>query len=193
MGIASIGVGQNGYRRVLLADSPKAGDGNLLYALELFHNDGPFTKPDDYRKVNGVLRYSEGNAGNGFNVTAMAYRGRWNATDQVPKRAVDAGEIGRFDAIDPTDGGTAHRYSLSGAWRRTTSTGSTAVNAYVIHNELDLYSNFTYFLNNPINGDQFNQRDRRTTAGLNVSHTVPTPWFGRESETTADCRPSTAE
>jgi hypothetical protein len=185
MGIASIGVGRNAYRRALLADSPKVGGGNLLYALELFHNDGPFRNPDDYRKVNGVLRYSEGNAGNGFNVTAMAYRGRWNATDQVPKRAVDTGQIGRFDAIDATDGGTARRYSLSGAWRRTTSTGSTNVNAYVIHNELDLYSNFTYFLDNPVSGDQFNQRDRRTTLGLNLSHTVAMPLFGRESETTA--------
>ena len=75
-GIASIGLGQNGYRRTLLADSPAVGNGNLLYALELFHNDGPFTHGDDYRKINGVLRYGQGNEANGFNVTAMAYRGR---------------------------------------------------------------------------------------------------------------------
>ena len=183
-GSASIGFGQFGYRRTLLADSPKVGGGNLLYALELFKNDGPFTNPDDYRKVNGVLRYSEGSAGNGFNVTAMAYRGRWNATDQIPRRAVDSHEIGRFDAIDPTDGGKAERFSLSGAWSRTTAEGSTSVNAYVIRSKLDLYSNFTYFLDDPVNGDQFNQRDRRTTTGLNVNHTVPTPLLGKESETT---------
>ena len=183
-GIASIGIGQFGYRRTLLADSPKVGSGNLLYALELFKNDGPFTNPDDYRKINGVLRYSEGTAGNGFNVTAMAYRGRWNATDQIPRRAAESNEIGRFDAIDPSDGGKAERFSLSGAWNRTTAEGSTSVNAYVIRSKLDLYSNFTYFLDDPVNGDQFNQRDRRTTTGLNVSHTLPTPLLGRESETT---------
>jgi hypothetical protein len=183
-GIASIGFGQNNYRRALLADSPAFGSGNLLYALELFHNDGPFVNPDDYKKINGVLRYGQGNEANGFNVTAMAYRGKWNATDQIPKRAVDAGLLGRFDAIDPTDGGMAHRYSLSGAWHETSAAGSTNVNAYVIHNQLDLYSNFTYFLDNPVNGDQFNQTDRRTTTGLNASHTLPTPIFGRESETT---------
>ena len=183
-GIASVGVGQNGYRRTLLADSPALGNGNLLYALELFHNDGPFTKGDDYRKINGVLRYGQGNEANGFNLTAMAYRGRWNATDQIPKRAVDAGQLGRFDAIDPTDGGMAHRYSLSGAWHESTAAGSTNVNAYVIHNKLDLYSNFTYFLDDPVNGDQFNQSDRRTTLGLNASRTIPTPMFGKESETT---------
>jgi hypothetical protein len=183
-GIASVGIGQNGYRRALLADSPAFGNGNLLYALELFRNDGPFTNPDDYRKINGVLRYGQGNEANGFNVTAMAYHGKWNATDQIPKRAVDAGLLGRFDAIDPTDGGNSHRYSLSGAWHKSDAAGSTNVNAYVIHNQLDLYSNFTYFLDDPVNGDQFNQRDRRTTTGLNASHTLPTPLFGKESETT---------
>jgi outer membrane cobalamin receptor len=183
-GIASLGIGQNGYRRALLADSPALGNGNLLYALELFHNDGPFTRGDDYRKINGVLRYGQGNEANGFNLAAMAYRGRWNATDQIPKRAVDAGELGRFDAIDPSDGGVAHRYSLSGAWHRSDASGSTNINAYVIHNKLDLYSNFTYFLDDPVNGDQFNQADRRTTLGLNASRTIATPFFGKESETT---------
>ena len=183
-GIASVGIGQNGYRRTLLADSPALGNGNLLYALELFHNDGPFTRGDDYRKINGVLRYGQGNEANGFNVTAMAYRGRWNATDQIPRRAVDAGTLGRFDTIDASDGGVAHRYSLSGAWHRSDAAGSTNVNVYAIHNKLDLYSNFTYFLDDPVNGDQFNQADRRTTLGLNASRTIPTPLFGKESDTT---------
>ena len=183
-GIASVGIGQNGYRRTLLADSPALGSGNLLYALELFHNDGPFTRGDDYRKINGVLRYGQGNEANGFNVTAMAYRGRWNATDQIPRRAVDAGELGRFDTIDASDGGIAHRYSLSSAWHRSDASGSTSINAYMIHNKLDLYSNFTYFLDDPVNGDQFNQADRRTTLGLNASRTIPTPFLGKESDTT---------
>ncbi|MDB5749562.1 MAG: TonB-dependent receptor, partial [Massilia sp.] len=144
-GIASIGIGQNGYLRTLLADSPRLGGGNLLYALELFHNDGPFTHPDDYRKFNGVLRYSQGTAANGFNVAAMAYRAKWNATDQIPRRAVDNGTLSRFDAVDPTDGGQSHRYSLSGGWRRSDAASSDAINAYLIHNKLDLFSNFTYF------------------------------------------------
>lgn len=183
-GLASIGLGQNGYRRMLVADSPRLGNGNLLYALEALHNDGPFTTADNYRKLNGVLRYSEGTAGNGFHVAAMAYRARWNATDQIPMRAVDSGLIGRFDAIDTTDGGNVHRYSLSGAWRRSSGAGATQVDGYIIRNELDLYSNFTYFLNDPVNGDQFNQRDKRTTAGMNASHTWPVSLFGKEAENT---------
>ena len=183
-GIASIGLGQQGYRRVLLADSPAVGSGNLLYALELHHNDGPFTRPDDYRKINGVLRYSQGSQADGFNVTAMAYRAKWNSTDQIAQRAVDSGEISRFDALDPTDGGSSRRYSLSGAWRNTTDSGTTKVNAYLVRQQLDLYSNFTYFLDDPVNGDQFNQPDRRVTAGVKASHAWQTRGLGKSSQTT---------
>lgn len=182
-GIASIGLGQNGYARTLLADSPKVGNGNLLYALELFHNDGPFINPDNFRKYNGVLRYSEGSATNGFDVTAMAYRGKWNATDQIPLRAVANGSLNRFAAIDATDGGDSHRYSLSAGWRKSTGTSFSKINAYVIHNQLDLFSNFTYFNDDPVNGDQFNQADKRVTTGLNISHAWRAA-FGLESENT---------
>ena len=183
-GIASLGFGTKGYRRTLLADSPRLGDGNLLYALELFHNDGPFLVGDDYRKVNGVLKYSGGTDTNGFNVTAMAYKARWHATDQIPLRAVASGEVDRFGAIDQTDGGRAERYSLSTAWYRTGETTSSKVNAYVLRNRLDLFSNFTYFLDDPVNGDQFSQPDRRMTTGLNASHSWNQQLLGRESQTT---------
>jgi outer membrane receptor protein involved in Fe transport len=183
-GIASIGIGQNGFRRTLVADSPQVGNGNLLYALELFENDGPFVNKDKYRKLNGVLRYSEGTESNGFNVSLMAYKAHWNATDQIPQRAIDEGKLGsRFDAIDPTDGGEAHRVSLSGAWVRTDDDSATNVNAYIIQNQLDLYSDFTYFLDHPDTGDQFEQPDRRVTLGLNASHSWRQNLFNRPSET----------
>ena len=185
-GIASIGLGQNGYVRTFLAASPKLGNGNLLYALEVFRNDGPFTLKDDYRKLNGVLRYSQGSPSDGFNVTLMAYDAKWRATDQIPQRAVDKGALGRFDAVDPTDGGQASRYSLSGAWRQSNSNGSSSeVNAYVAKSTLELFSNFTYFLDDPINGDQFAQPDQRTTIGINASHTWVISGLGRASENTA--------
>ena len=183
-GIASLGFGQNGYRRAFLADSPQVGDGRLLYALEIFKNDGPFVHPDDYRKLNGVLRYSQGNDANGFNVTAMAYTANWNSTDQVPKRAVDSGVLSRFDAIDPTDGGKSRRYSLSGEWRSTDAAGSTKINAYAIRQRLDLYSNFTYFLDDPVHGDQFNQPDQRLTTGLKATRSWTTSGLGQASQTT---------
>ena len=183
-GIASFGVGQNGYARTLLANSPKWRDGTVLYALELMHNNGPFTVSDNYRKRNGVLRYSEGSEGNGFNIALMGYSAKWHATDQIPLRAVQAGTLGRFDAIDQTDGGEASRYSVSGAWRQSTGTTTSQVNAYLVRSRLDLFSNFTYFLDSATNGDQFAQPDRRTTAGINASHSWTAKLLGRTSENT---------
>lgn len=183
-GIFSLGKGQNGFARTLLADSPPLGNGHLLYAIEWLHNDGPFTVGDNYQKKNGVLRYSEGTQANGFNLTAMGYSAQWHATDQIPLRAMQSGALGRFDAVDQTDGGQASRYSLSGAWRQTNDNATTSVNAYVIRQKLDLFSNFTYFLDNPLNGDQFAQPDQRTTNGINVSQRYATTLLGREAEFT---------
>jgi outer membrane receptor protein involved in Fe transport len=184
-GIAAAGIGQNGYARSLLANSPELGNGHLLYALELFRNDGPFVHKDGYRKMNAVLRYSEGSETNGFNLSLMGYKAHWNASDQIPQRAIDDRLLrSRFDTVDPTDGGKAHRYSLSGAWIRTGADSSTKVNAYLVNNQLDLYSNFTYFLDHPDTGDQFNQPDRRITLGVNASHSWRQSLFGRPSETT---------
>jgi outer membrane receptor protein involved in Fe transport len=109
----------------------------------------------------------------------MAYHGRWNSTDQIPERAVEDGRIGRFDAIDDSDGGEARRTSLSGAWRRTAADSASKLNAYIIRNQLDLWSNFTYFMVDPVHGDQFAQPDRRVTYGFNALHT----WHAYHSDT----------
>ena len=82
-GIASVGLGGNGYRRALLADSPALGSGKLLYAIEGLRNDGPFTRPDRYRKWNGVLRYAQGDEANGWNLSVMGY----SATGTRPTRS----------------------------------------------------------------------------------------------------------
>src|SRR5438105_8511611 len=85
--------GSFAWGRGLFAGSPALAGGKLLYALELFHEDGPWDHPDDYRRLNGVLRYSRGSGEVRWDVTAMGYYGLWNATDQIPLRAVAAGEI----------------------------------------------------------------------------------------------------
>ena len=95
------------------------------------------------------------------------------------------GLIGRYGNIDPTDGGFAHRYSLSARWNETDADGATRVNAYVVKSDLALFNNFTYFLNNPIDGDQFKQSDDRLMAGGSASRTFfGTGPAGLKSETT---------
>ena len=183
-GLAQMEAGSFGYARALFANSTKAGSGNLLYAVDLSHDDGPWQRPQDYQKVNGVLRYSQQKDDTGFSVTAMAYAGKWNSTDQIAERAVNTLAGGRFGEIDPTDGGDSHRFSLSAEWHRETDAGHTEVQLYGVYYDLDLFSNFTYFLDDPINGDQFEQHDQRGFGGLKAHHTWHYDLLSMETEST---------
>jgi len=171
--------GGQGFGRALVAASRAAGGGTVLAALEVQHNDGPWARPDDFRKVNGLVRFSRGDAQNGLAATFMGYRGRWNSTDQIPVRAVDEGLTDRFGTLDATNGGDSYRYSASVDWQRTRNNASTKVTAFGLAYDLNLFSNFTYFLDDPVNGDQFRQADHRFVSGAKVSHRRLATWGGR--------------
>ena len=179
-GIASLSLGSNKYARTLLANSTDLGSGSLLYALEAGHNDGPWLSPENFRKFSGVLRYSSGNLDRGYNITAMVYQARWNSTDQIPQRAVTAGLLNRFGALDPSDGGDTARYSLSYGMhqRNFNGAGLLEFNAYAVRSRLELFSNFTFFQDDPVNGDQFQQTERRGVLGANLAQT----WSGQLGE-----------
>ncbi len=179
-GIASVSAGSWEYGRALVANSFDAGPGTLLYGFEAFHNNGPWDNPEDYRKLNGVLRFSHGTNADGFSLTGMAYSGKWNATDQIPQRAVDRGEISRFGAIDPTDGGQSSRYSLSLDRHKAIGNGEFHFDAYAIKYRLNLFSNFTFFLDDQVNGDQFEQFDDRTVFGMSPSWILTDKWGERQ-------------
>ena len=182
---AELTSGSYGYRRGLFGAQREVEGGNLLGALEFHQADGPWQNPEGLRKLNGVLRYARGDDDNGLSVTGMAYANRWNATDQIPLRAVESGRLDRFGAVDATDGGRASRYSLSAQWANNDGGAATRASAYVVHSRLDLFSNFTYFLNDPANGDQIEQVDRRTVSGAELSHTWHSTSAGRDFEHTA--------
>jgi hypothetical protein len=175
--------GTFGYHRGLAAGSTTVGAGTLLAAVEGVKYNGPWDVADNVRKINGVLRYSQGTATDGFTLSAMAYSNGWNSTDQVAQRAIDQSIIGRFGTLDPTDGGVSSRFSLSGNWAQSSEYGQSKVNAYAINSSLRLYNNFTYFLDDPINGDQFSQMDRRTVYGLSASHAFDVRVGGIETQT----------
>lgn len=180
--LVRLSVGEDGWRRMVVAASPRAGRGHLLVAGEVTLNDGPWVRADHYQRLNGVVRYSVGDGLNAWSITAMAYDGSWKATDQAPTRAIATGAISRLDSIDDTSGGDTRRLSLSTDWQRTTHGGVTRLNAYVMGYALDLYSNFTYFLDDPVDGDQFQQSDRRVVAGGRVSRRVASLLGGRAAE-----------
>lgn len=181
--MASVTVGSFGYRRGLGITSQPVGDGNLLIAGEVNTYNGPWSNPDDLRKLNAVIRYTQGAPDNGFSLTGMAYSNRWNSTDQVPSRAITSGQIGLYGALDPTDGGNSDRFSFSGKWAQTTDAGASKVSFYAIKSSLNLWNNFTYFLDNPVDGDQFHQHDDRILGGVNASHIFNGSFAGLPMET----------
>jgi hypothetical protein len=181
-GIASIGIGEDNYYRGLLADTidlsaptpgskslaPSTDKSGLTYALEYNYYDGPWIREGNSQRINGFLKYFKQSGNDTFSLTAMGYDGDWDSTDQIPKRLIDSGGIDRLGNIDNSVRGESSRYSLMGAWDRDLSDGKLHVDFYVGKYELDLFSNFTYFLNDPINGDQFEQQDGRWFFGGEV-------------------------
>jgi outer membrane receptor protein involved in Fe transport len=160
------------------------GKGHLLAAFETSTNSGPWTIPDSYRKLNGVARYSHGDNINGLSLTFMGYHGKWNATEASPERAVESGLIDRFGSIDPTDGGHTYRYSLAGEWQHATGNTLRKVQAYGMGYDLDLISNFTFFLDDPVHGDQQEQVDHRFVTGVKAFQKKQGRWGNRMVQNT---------
>lgn len=165
-GILTTTWGAYDYSRTLIADTIQAGAGKLTMALEHQHYNGPWDLPSDATRWNGLLRWHWEDPTDKINITFMGYQGDWMSTDQVPQRAIDDGTIGRYGVIDPTDGGNSRRYSLSFDWVRNEGRATTRASAYAGYYDLDLFSNFTYFMDNPAPlGDQFEQQDQRWFMG----------------------------
>ncbi len=173
----SVTLGGNGYRRGVAGASGEVAPGvTLLGALELMHNDGPWTVPERLRRHNAVASLAGGTAAQGWSLRLLGYRARWVSTDQIPQSLIDAGSyegrpFGRFDSLDPTAGGDTRRTSLAAEWHGEDARGRTRVAGYALHYRLDLNSNFTYALDNPAEGDQFKQFDDRRVFGLSASRT----------------------
>lgn len=170
--------GMFGYGRTVIGSSQKLGPGNLLFGGEAYHDNGPWIHPDNYFKFNGLLTYSRGDDANGFSSTARGYHGTWHSSDQIAANAVSL--IGLFGTLNPTDGGNSQRYSLQGEWHRQGAYSSSNIMAYEFYYDLDLFSDFTYYLTDPVRGDQFEQKDHRWVAGLDARHTIFSGWFGRK-------------
>lgn len=125
--------GMYDYARLLWASSPKVGDGNLLYAVEGYHSDGPWEESSDYWRGNGVISYSQGDLSQGWSVTGLGYYGNWTSTDQIPLRAINGNNtvpggynIGRYGTLDADSGGDTGRGSLSAEWHRADESSATA-------------------------------------------------------------------
>ena len=164
---AELTLGQNAYQRALLMGSVEKGSGDWLYAIERNTYDGPWTDiEEDLDKTNLLLSYSQPLAGGKWRLSLMGYDNSWNSADQIPERAVTSGQIDELGSIDDTVGGESSRYSINTEW----SNGAWEASAYAIRYNINLWSNFTYFLDDPVNGDQFEQVDHRNIYGGKLAY-----------------------
>lgn len=162
--LAVVEAGEDDYSRAVLGLSAQSDAGAVLVGLEYSDNDGPWELPQNFRKVNGLLKYSVETDVSSFALTVQGYDGEWIATDQIPLRAVQDGTLGRFGFIDPSNGGETHRYSAAGNGSFKMNNTEWSALLYAVQYKLDLFSNFTYFVD-PVNGDQFEQFDDRRIYG----------------------------
>jgi outer membrane receptor protein involved in Fe transport len=179
----SLTAGTLGFERLFAAGSEPAGKGILMEAVELQHYDGPFVRPDDARKENGVLRYSQGSAENGFTVTAMVYHQVWTNTTDIPLRAIAENVVpNRFGTLDPSDGGHALRASVSAEYHRDIGAGKFDASAFYIYNQLHIFNDFTHYLVDPAHGDQEDQFENRNVLGGAANYVLPVTIAGLENE-----------
>ena len=174
--------GAYGYGRILSVGSLKLGAGELVFGGEYIHYDGPYDLKESFNKGNAVLRYSQHYDGGGFHLSASGYSSRNSSPDQIPQRAVRQRIIGEYSFLDPTDGGRTHRVNFGAGFDQKLGPGALTVAAYAFRYRLELYSDFTYFLDDPVNGDQFNQSDKRNVYGGSAIYKWTASLFGRPLE-----------
>jgi outer membrane receptor protein involved in Fe transport len=161
-----IAAGELGDRRGVLSTDLAVAGGDLLFGAELHRRNGAWTDIDeDLDRRNAVLRYSRDSARGRGHLMLMHYRGDWNSADQIPQRAVEQGLVERFGSLDDSLGGRTRRSSLSGGWSGLIGESELRVRAYAVDYDFRLWSNFTYFLDDPERGDQFQQFDARRYYG----------------------------
>lgn len=161
----------NTHRTLGLFTLPDAA-GAPVIAAEILHDDGPFENPENLERYNLYWRNTfVADPSRRVDLTLMSYGSGWNGSGQIPLRAVEDGSLDRFGAVDPTEGGNSQRHSAQLRARGTDANANAEweLAAYLVRYDFALYSNFTFFANDSVNGDQFVQTDHRTLSGFRAA------------------------
>lgn len=151
-----------------LLDSEKE---SLYFSGSYLQTDSYFDAPQNFNRTNLFSKYTLFKESSKVSFSIFHFDSKWNASGQIPQRAVDQGLIGRFGAIDDTEGGNTSRSIVNFKHDKQLDENSTLkTSAYLSLYDFELYSNFTFFLEDPINGDQIKQKEKRTTFGLNTEY-----------------------
>lgn len=150
----------------LLGDSKNE---NAYMAIEYLENDGPFESPQNFNRLNLFGKYTViSPQNNKLSLTLSHFKSSWDASGQIPQREVDNGNISRFGAIDDTEGGNTQRTNLNIEYSKYINDDTRLkTNMFYTHSAFELYSNFTFFLEDPVNGDQIKQTENRDIFGFN--------------------------
>ncbi len=145
---------------------------SLYFAGEGSFTKGYFESPQDFSRYNGMLRYHGSlNEKNTLTAALTGFTSKWNASGQIPDRAVESGLVGFYGAIDNTEGGKTSRYNVHAELQTILTNGGTIRNQlYISKYRFELYSNFTFYKEDPVNGDQIRQKENRSITGYNGSY-----------------------
>jgi outer membrane receptor protein involved in Fe transport len=157
-----------------------------VVAGQVYGTNGPFLEPEKTERYSFFAKVTRPlSERSTLSLALTSYFSGWNASGQVPLREVLAGRMDRFASMDPTEGGKSQRHSAYGTWRtRLGDDGEVNILAYAVRYRLDLYSNFTFFSRDPVNGDMIEQNDQRTVLGFNASYRFRREWGGLTFDTT---------
>jgi len=162
--VVEVTVGEDAYRRILAAGST----GDIVAALDITRYEGPWEIGEDLTQNKAHLSWTPTVKNLQTQFAFDYYDADWNSTDQVPQRAVESGLIDELGFIDPDLGGSSRRFAA----RASVESDNTHAQLYVVDSDFTLFSNFTYLLADPINGDEFEQEDERTLFGGHVTQAL---------------------
>ncbi|MDE6540447.1 MAG: TonB-dependent receptor [Muribaculaceae bacterium] len=172
---AGIEVGMHNYQRYRASASFLDSDTQSFYAAASFlTDDGFFDAGQNFKRFNAMTKYTHWGAASKFSVTASHFNSTWNASGQIPERAVEQGTIGWFGSLDPSEGGSTSRTSVQAMHHLHMPDGASLnTSIWTSYYTFDLYSNFTFYLNDRDRGDEIHQHERRLLSGAQTSYTLP--------------------
>lgn len=156
----------------LLGNESRKSGKNAYMAMEYFMTDGPFENPQNFNRLNFFAKYNQiVDQNHMFTITASVFNSKWDQSGQIPQSSVNDGSISRWGSIDPSEGGNTQRYNLSLRSVHLLKNDGVFNNLlYYTRYHFDLYSNFTFYLEDSIHGDQIRQKENRNLYGYKGSY-----------------------
>ncbi|HEX9446318.1 MAG TPA: hypothetical protein VGA73_19530, partial [Candidatus Binatia bacterium] len=169
--LTALGGSYNLQRGLAIFSPPEGTPLTPFIAVEAYHELGPFKNPEDFVRYNIFSKFTLlSNATSNLSLTGTFFKSSWNASGEIPLREVKAGRLGWFGAIDPSEGGRTERQNVNLIYNFEDANQSFNAQAWASRYRFDLFSDFTFFLNDQTNGDEIEQTDKRIFGGSYLNY-----------------------